>query len=416
MRFGMVTQWYDPEPGSAAVPATIARSLAGLGHEMHVLTGFPNYPSGRLAEGYALRPYRYERMRDVHVHRVPLLPNHDRSAVRRAGNYLSFAAAATVGSAVLRRSEAVLVYSTPATVAVPALVAQVRSGPPYVLLIQDLWPDTVLESGFLSSPRVRAAAERVLGRFCDLTYRRAQAIAVTSPGMAEVLQSRGVPESKISLVPNWVDEEAFRPRAKNGAALRQAGVPDGFTVMYAGSLGDLQGLETLVDAVDRLPGSVPAQLVLVGAGVAESRLREMVSRRSLSNVHFLGQRPVGDMGPLLAASDVQVVCLRDLPLFRSTLPSKVQATLASGRAIVASAPGDAARVVTESGAGIAVAPERPDDLAAAMRRLYDAGELEREAMAARGRRHYEQHFAEAVGSRKIEALLVDAATKGATHD
>ena len=409
MRIGMISQWYDPEEGSPAVAGAIARSLLALGHEIHVLTGFPNYPTGRLYPGYRMRLYQYENRSGVHVHRVPLVPSHDRSALRRAGSYLSFAASASTRLRLLHRMEAWLVYSTPATVALPAMLARARFGRPYVMLIQDLWPDTVIESGFLRPGRVLSAMTRGLHAFCGASYRRASQVAVTSPGMADILIDRGVPAARVSVVPNWVDETVFRPVDRDKALAHRLGI-DGFVVMYAGSLGDLQGLDTVVKAAALLRDLSDVQFVFVGSGVAEPRLR--AAAEGLDNVVFLGRQPVDRMTDMMAISDVQLISLKDLPLFHSTLPSKVQAALASGRVVLGSVPGDAGRLIDRSGAGVAVAPEDERALADAVRRLHALEPRERVAMGNAGRQFYLDHFSERVGSATLADLLQRAVSRG----
>jgi colanic acid biosynthesis glycosyl transferase WcaI len=406
VRLGVITQWYDPESGSAAVAGAICRALAAHGHELHVLTGFPNYPTGRVYPGYRIRPYQYEWRAGVHVHRVPLLPSHDRSALRRAATYLSFGGSAAARWRLLRSADAWLVYSTPATAALPALVARARYRPPYVLLIQDLWPDTVVDSGFLAPGWLRDVAVRGLHRFCDASYRRAAAVVVTSPGMAELLRGRGVPGSKLSVVPNWVDETVFRPVPRDPVLAQRLG-QDGFVVMYAGSLGELQGLETAVEAVRLLADLPDVRLVFAGSGVAESRLR--AAAHGMSNVVFLGQQAPERMPDLLAQGDVQLVSLRDRPLCHITLPSKLQATLAAARPVIGAVPGDAARLIERSGAGQAVPPGDPVALAAAIRSLHALAPDAREKLGQAGRQYYLDHLSASVGSAALADVLVRAA-------
>jgi len=410
VRVGVVSQWYDPEEGSAAVPGSISRGLVARGHEVHVLTGFPNYPHGKVYPGYAVRPYRYERRDGVHVHRSPLIPGHDRSAIRRAGNYLSFALCAAANILRLRDIDVWLVYSTPATAAIPALVGRRVRGVPFVILIQDLWPDTVVESGFVDAGWGLRTVERMLTAYCNLTYRRASAIAVTAPGMQTMLAQRGVPEEKLHLVPNWADERIFRPSPPDPEL--SARITDDFVVMYAGNLGELQGLDVVLDAWDLLQDLPAARLVFVGSGVAEAGLRSRAESLGLQRVSFAGQMPLDRMGGILAVGDVQLVCLRDRPLFRSTLPSKIQGAFAAGRPVIASVPGDAARVVEESGAGIAVPPEDPAALAAAVREMYALGEVGRKTMADNAAAFYRERFSEAVGLSALEELLTAAAQRG----
>lgn len=405
MRIAFISQWFDPEKGSAALPGVIARALANRGHEVHVLTGFPNYPDGQLYPGYSLRAYQRETLQGLEVHRAPLWVNHDDRALRRAGNYLTFAAASSVlALSRLPEVDVAWVHSTPATSAVPALALRRRRGTPFVLHIQDLWPDTVTASGFLSTDRA-SFVEKGLHRFCDATYRQARHVAVTAPSMVERLLERGVPASKVSYVPNWADESAFRPVADRARAKAALGVDGRFTVMYAGNFGEFQSLETLVRAAERLRHRDDIAFVLVGGGVEESRLRQSVAAADLRNVVFVPSQPFERMADVLAAGDVQVISLRDRPLSRMTLPSKLQATLAAGRPLIGAIAGDAARVVGESGAGLCVTPGSDVEMAAAVEQLaaLEPGGLA--SMGAAARHHYDDTYAERTALDRIESLL-----------
>lgn len=410
-RIGMVTQWYDPERGSAAQPGIISRSLARRGHRVDVVTGFPNYPTGTVYPGYRVRPYQRERIGPVTVHRAPLYPSHDTNPVRRAANYLSFATAASVtATAVLGDVDAVLVHSTPATAAIPAIAVRALRRKPYVVHIQDLWPQTVVSSGFVDEGRA-GAMERALHVYCDAVYRWAAAVAVTSPGMAPLVAERGVPEDKIHFVPNWADEASFRPVERDPALAAELGVTAPFTVMYAGNFGEFQALDVLVEAADLLRDRTDVGFVLVGGGVEEGRLRRMVAERRLQNVTFVGPQPFERMGPILALGDVQLVSLQDVPLFRSTLPSKLQGVLAAGRPVLAALTGDAAQVVRESGAGEVVRPGSARELADAVLALRGAPPDALAARGAAGRAYYQERFSEQVVGDRLSALLQEAAER-----
>lgn len=408
MRIAMLSQWYDPERGAAMTPGAIARSLRSLGDTVDVVTGFPNYPEGEIYPGYRMRPYQREVMEDVTVHRVPLYMSHDANARRRALNYLSYAVSASVFATLkLRRVDAALVHSSPATAAIPAMVRRLVRRTPYVVHIQDLWPDTVTASGFLGAQR-SSRVERILHRFCDRVYRHASAIAVTSPGMADRIAARGVPRTKIAFAPNWADERYFHPVADREVKAHLLGEHRPFVAMYAGAMGDVQALETVIEAAHLLRGRTDIDFVLVGGGVAESALRERAESLALDNVRFVPRQPAESMSMVLAAGDVQIISLRDLPLFRSTLPSKLQATLAAGRPIICAVGGDAARVVEDAQAGIAVNPEDPQQLADAVASVADMRAEDREAMGARGRRYYESHLSEERGAATLHDLLEQA--------
>jgi len=404
----MISHWYDPEGGAAAGPGTIARALRDRGHEVHVVTGFPHYPGGTVFPGYRIGPYQRETLDGVTVHRSAIYPSHDSRRANRAANYLSFAASGAFNAVTrLPRMDAGLVYSTPATAAIPGMALRALRGVPYVAWIQDLWPQTVTSSGFIGGGST-GRTERVLHRFCDAVYRGASTIAVTSPGMRRLVEDRGVDPGKIEFVPNWADEASFAPVTATADLRVELGPFRPFTAMYAGNFGELQGLHTVVDAAAVLRDEPSIGFVLVGGGSVEQRLRSRVAGLGLDNVRFVAAQPFARMSEVLAAGDVQLISQKDVLLSRSTLPSKVQANLAAGRPVIGAVAGDAAEVITTSGAGYVCAPEEPLALAAAVRKMASLGAGERAAMGAAGRGYYQEHFSERVVGDHLSLLLAGA--------
>jgi len=403
MKIGMVTQWYDPETGSAAIPGSVSRALVALGHEVTVVTGFPNYPTGKLYAGYKMRPLAREQRDGVAVRRIPMYPAHGNSGVRRAAFFVSFmASASSIGAALLRRSDAILVYSTSSTVGVAGVVLKRLLRRPVVLLVEDLWPDSVIASGLVGDTGAKIAW-RSLAWLSKVGYDAADRLAVISPGLRDVLISRGVEPEKVDLVYNWVDESVFRPEPTTASEVT-------FDVMYAGNLGDVQGIEVAIQALALLADRPEIRLRLVGGGVAEKGLRQLVNELALGDrVLFEGPKPLSEMAVLMADAHAQLICLKDLPLFRATMPSKTQAILACGRPVVVSAPGDVAALVEASGAGEAVPPEDPKLLADALRRMADRSPEEREGLGRAGRAFYEADLCADVGSRRLVQSLETAA-------
>lgn len=403
-----ITQWFPPEP--VLVPLAVAQALERRGHQVTVLTGVPNYPTGVTQPGYhAWRP-RKDEVEGLEVRRAPLVPGHSSSTLRRMTNYVSWALSATVfGFRTLRRADVALVYSSPASAALPAMIWRRISQTPYVLLIQDIWPDSVFATGFLATGRTRRIAQATLSRFCSWSYRSAAHIAVISPGAVDLLVSRGVPRDRISLVYNWTDESQ-ESAADPGSARRELGLPeDAFVISYAGNHGPAQGLDVVIRAANEIRDLDDVRVLLVGGGLAAADLRLLAETLGCDNVTFIGPVPHDRMGLVRSASDVQLVCLVDDPLFRVTMPSKVQAILASGTAAIAIGSGDAAAVVEESGAGWAVPPGDHDALASAFRAARAESQA---AMSARGRAghaYYQQHMSEAVGGHRLDTILRAAA-------
>ncbi len=375
MRVLILTQWYVPEP--AELLQDLAQTLIAIGHEVEVLTGFPNYPSGDLYPGYKLRIRQRENVNGVPVIRVPLYPDHSRSGVRRVLNYLSFALSAScLGLWGVTKPDVIFVYHPPLTVGIPAMVLSTLWRVPFVYQVQDMWPETLSATGMLSN---RGALDLV-GGLARWIYHRAAAICVISPGFRLNLLGKGVPDDKIVVIPNWAD--GLAPAGPDPALSQELSLAGRFNVMFAGNLGEAQGLETVVEAARMLQDLPEVQFVFVGDGVALPRLRAQAE--SLGNVRFLGRYPAKAMPGLYALADVLLVHLRNDPLFAITIPHKILTYMASAKPILAAVTGDAAAVVTEANAGLACPPENAQALADTVRRFYHMDPSERQALGDRG--------------------------------
>jgi colanic acid biosynthesis glycosyl transferase WcaI len=408
LRVGLLTQWYDPEPGPAALPGVLARGLAERGHEVQVLTGFPNYPTGELAPGYKISRRFDEQLNGVSVRRVALYPNHGSSVVGRLVNYASFGASATVsGLDALRGIEALWVNYSPITVGWPMWVARYGLNVPSVVHVLDLWPDTMLVGGFADGGRFFRAAEAGLNAWCNAIYRAASSVAFISPGVGDVLRRRGVSPEKLAYVPMWADEDIFRPSM---ADLRgELGIADDAIVLvYAGALGEAQGLTTLIEACATVDDP-RFRCLIAGSGLSESTLRKRADELGAANVRFLGRLPQAGMTALMATGDFNYVGLRPHALSAITMPSKTQAGLAAGRALLVAAEGDVATMIHESGTGFTADPDDPAAIAEAIRSACWLGREGLRAMGTRARNFYEDTFAVAHGVRCIESLLEQAA-------
>lgn len=405
MRVLLLTQWFDPEPTFKGL--TFAKHLQKIGHDVTVLTGFPNYPGGRLYDGYSVRPRQVEYMEGVQVLRVPLYPSHDGSAPRRIANYVSFAISAAIATTLIPRPDVAYVYHPPATVALPAMVLKWLRNVPFVYDVQDLWPDSLAATGMLSQRHVLHA----VGRAMRIVYRGAARVVVLSDGFRRRILDQGLGDEHVVVIPNWADEEKLTIAKPDRSRLAELGLPvdpGTLTITFAGNIGPAQALDVVLDAAFELR-EAPVQLVIVGGGIDRDRMRGMAETRGLSNVTFLARRPVSEIGEVLAASDALLVHLRDDPLFEITIPSKIQAYLLAGRPLIVGVRGDAARLVELAAAGIVFAPESVEGLVRAIRSLLDLDTEARTAMGVRGRAYYDAHLSLAVGAGAFDRVLQDAA-------
>ena len=407
MRILILTQWYPPEP--AMLLQELAQSLQGLNHDVTVLTGFPNYPSGQLYPGYKVRLRQQEVLAGVPVVHVPLYPEHSRSGLRRALNYVSFALSATLlGWWKVPRPDVLFVYHPPLTIGIPAFVLSRLWRVPFVYQIQDMWPETLAATGMFSNQRLLGWIDR-LARWI---YAKAQAILVISPGFRQNLLDKGVPATKLHVISNWVDPSTYYRVEPDPQLAQELGLAGHFNVMFAGNMGEAQGLETIVEAARLLQddpqaqaGQQRPQFVLVGDGITLPRLQELAAQYHLSNVRFLGRYPAQDMPRLYALADTLLVHLKDDPLFRITIPHKTLAYLSSGKPILAAVAGDVADLVESIGAGVTCSPQNPPALAATIGRLQAMPASQRQAMGERGAVAAQTRFSRASLTGDIEAVL-----------
>lgn len=402
MRILIISQWYRPEPNLVAT--TLSKALAGRGHEVHVLTGFPNYPEGRIYPGYRLRFYQREVWEGVNVFRAPLYPSHDNSAIKRMLNYGSFALSSALAAAVaIRRPDVVYVYHPPASVGLAAEVLRVIRGVPFVYHIQDMWPDTLAATGMLNTK----AMLRLVERWCRRIYRNARDLIVLSPGFKRLLVERGVPEHKIHVVYNWSDEQDSVSGTLDASVAAAFSDRSKFRIVYAGNIGKAQGLTAVVEAARLVAHGHPGiEFLFIGDGVALDELKAHAKKAGATNVRFLPRQPRSAIKEILALADVVLVHLKDDPLFEMTIPSKTQAYLAIGRPLLVGVRGDTADLVTRAGAGLVCRPEDPQSLAQAALQFARMAPGEREAMGRRGREFYERHLSLQQGVERIEGILL----------
>ena len=382
-RLLLLSQWFDPEPTIKGLE--FARGLVARGYAVEAVTGFPNYPGGKVYPGYAIRPLRREMIDGIRVTRIPLYPSHDSGNVGRALNYVSFAISAALYMLFCRRPAVIYSYHPPITVAAIACIIGVLRRVPVVVDIQDLWPDTLRATGMGDAPALLSA----IGWVCKFVYKRAAAITVLSPGFRKMLIARGVEETKISVIPNWAPAEPISLDRPAEPAIRRVGQP--ITILFAGNIGKAQGLHNLIDAATSIDPAV-AKFVLLGGGLEVENLKAHARRVNAKNVEFLPKVSFEEAQTLQKSADCLLIHLRSDPLFSITIPSKTQSYLLAGKPIIQVGEGDVSDIVRMSGAGLVVPPDDPAELANAVKELSQRTAEELSAMGMAGRAYYERNF------------------------
>ncbi len=404
MRILVLTPYYWPEP--MPLPHELSRGMMERGHEVLVITGFPNYPRGAIYEGYRQRLWQWDEVEGVKVLRLPLIPDHSLSALRRSAYYMSLPlAASAIGPLLSGPADVIFVFDL-ITMCIPAWLIGLMRGAPFVYNLQDMFPESLEALGISRGHMLY----RAVGGFCGFLYKKAAAISVISPGFKKNLAGKGVPEEKVHVIYSWADERIYRPVGRDERLARETGLGGRFNVMYAGNIGAAQGLWSVMEAARMLrakgasgPGGI--QFVFVGEGSGKPALKRMAREAGLGNVRFIPGQPASRMADFFALADVLLVSLTDAPLCEITIPLKTHSYLACGKPVLMAARGDAAGLVSAAQAGLVARPGDAADLAGKVMDLYLMPARKRKKMGELGRDFYLKNLTAAAGIERYERLF-----------
>lgn len=390
MNIILVSQFFWPEQ---FIVNDLVRHLVRQGHTVTVLTGKPNYPSGKIFPGYTKSGLQKELYAEsVEVVRVPLRPRGPGGAWDLILNFLSFAWFGVWHLdqvAAGRRCDAVLVFASPITAAIPAILLKWRTKARLALWIQDLWPESLSATGFIQNRLLLG----MVGWLVRAIYGCADMLLIQSTAFRKAVE-RYARHDKIVYYPNSFDVSSSmtekEPARQLGDLIRILDL--NFCIVFAGNLGRAQAVETLVLAARELRDLTDCRIVLVGSGSMLDWVRDQKSSLGLDNLVLAGRFPMSVMPEVFSRAGGLLVTLKSDEIFAYTIPSKVQAYLAAGKPIIAALNGEGARVVTEAEAGLVCPAEDAAALAQCVRRLYAMSEEERARMGAAGYSYFLEHF------------------------
>lgn len=406
MRIALISQYFYPEHFSNNA---IAQELTRRGHQVHAIPCVPNYPAGRFFEGYSNKSRREEDWQGIRISRAYTVPRGN-NALSLIVNYVTYPIAAS-WTMFLRLKPKVDVsfvsMPSPLLQAFAGILLRWRTGTPCVYWVQDIWPESATYTLGIHNRFVVG----LLNALCGWLYRQADIVLVQSAAFHDMIARFGVPSERIKVLPNTAPD-SYRPLTPEQAPEYTGLVPqDGFRLMFAGNIGESQDFDTLIAAAALLRDRKNLHWVIAGSGRDEERVKRLVSENGLGErFHFLGRYPEEEMPKLFAHADAMLVSLRDIPIFALTVPYKTQCYMACGKPIIASINGEGARIVGESGAGVAVPAGRPRALADAIADLMDAGPELLASQAASARRYFEGNYAAAKVYSDLEDSLRQAAT------
>jgi glycosyltransferase involved in cell wall biosynthesis len=399
MKLLIVTQYFWPENFRIN---DLALALAERGHHVEVLTGKPNYPTGKFIEGYSFLGKRSEVWNNITIHRAPLISRGRAGGIRLMLNYISFAFFSSIRAFSIKGSfDKILVYEpSPITVGIPAIVMKWRKKADVYFWVQDLWPQSVSAAGGINNDTVLILLDKVT----RWIYKKSDKILIQSEGFRKILHKQGVNDNKILYYPNSV-ESLFQVRLPKTEILNK--LPMGFKIMFAGNIGESQDFETIVETAKIIKAINPEiKWVILGDGRKKSFVEEKIEEFQLEKqVFLLGSYPVQSMPDFFACADCLLVSLKRDDIFSVTIPSKIQSYLACGKPILASLDGEGGRIVEEAGAGLVSEAESPQQLAEQVLNLFGKSKEDREVMGIKARNYFEANFERELLTSRLEKIF-----------
>jgi len=385
-----------------------AKRWVAAGHRVTVVTGAPNFPSGKIHAGYRNALWRRETLDGIEVLRVWTYITANEGFARRTLDYASFMASAIFASPFLPRPDVIVATSPQFFTPCAAWVVSLLRRRPFVFELRDLWPDSIVAVGAMRDTRLI----RWLRKLEYFLYRQAAKIVSVTQSFKHVLTANGIDASKIAVVPNGVDLDIYRPGPRPEDLARRLGVEGKFVAAYVGTVGMAHGIGTLLDAARALQGRTDIAFVVVGTGAEQAALAEKARTEGLANVVFVGAVGKAEVRDYWRLCDVAIILLRDAPLFRHVIPSKMFEAMGMQRPIILGVRGESEQILLESAAGLTIPPEDADALARSVADLADNRER-CIALGLRGRRFASERFNREAMAMQMLAELERVAGEGA---
>ena len=384
----MLTQYFPPESGAAQVRLKeVAKGLQRNGHEVTVVTAFPNHPSGVIPPHYRGRWQMKDEVEGLPVWRTWIYPVQRGRFWKRLLNYFSFVGSSFWGLSKAGKQDILFFESPPLFLGITALIYGRFTRTRIIMNISDLWPESAVALGLVNSQWMIKMAEGLE----RLLYRKAWKISCQTEGIRDSLVKRGVPKEKVTFLPNGVNLDLFAPRERDQEMALKLGLKEkDFVLIYAGTMGYAQGLESVIRSAELLRENTDIRFLFVGDGTEKPMLEALVQEKGLANVSFVDFQPVQEMPRYFSLSSASIVPLKKNKLFEGARPSKMFPALGSAVPVIYSGEGEAVELILSSGGGVIVEPENSADLA---RVILDLKENpDRLEMGRRGRQFVKENY------------------------
>jgi len=392
-----LTQWFDPEPAFKGLH--FVKELQKKGYEVEVVTGFPNYPNGKVYKGYKLSLFKREIIDNVVINRVYLYPSHNSNPLGRVTNYISFCVSSLIyGLLFVKKPNIIFAFHPPLTVGVTASIIGKLRKIPVIYDIQDLWPDTLKSTGMLNNDFIL----KIVGIVSIWVYKQTTKIVVPSTGFIRKLSQRNTPKKKIHLLENWF------PGEKNVKRLSEymQRDSDNLVLLFAGNMGKAQSLKTILNVAKHAQkDKLNVIFKFIGGGVEVQNLKEIAKEYKLTNVQFLPRVPMDEVINYLASSDILLIHLKDDPLFKITIPAKTQVSMCVGKPILMAVGGEANRLIEKAKCGVLAEPDNSESIYSGLKTLASLSDKERFEMGKKGQEYYFNNLSFQCGINKLSKII-----------
>lgn len=361
------------------------------GYQVTVVTGIPNYPMGKVFKGYGIIKKRHEIWNGIEIYRVPLIPRGN-STIGMIANYISFMISGIIAGKI-KNIKADLVFSfevSPMTQVLTGISFAKRLKVPHYLYVQDLWPENVMTVTGITNPAIIKPIDKMV----DYIYNKSEKIFATSPSFVEAICNRKIKVAKEKVVywPQYA-EEFYEPKDKNKAKLKAIsyGIPndESFKIIFTGNIGKAQGLQILPKTAELLKNE-NVKFVMVGDGrYLEEFIDEVKKRNVFDKFIMIPRQPAEKIPEILAACEIAFLSFTEDDLWRKTIPAKLQSYMACGMPIIASAQGETARIINESGCGLCSELGNAEKLSQIIIKMSKSDLIE---MRTKSRKYFEKNF------------------------
>lgn len=394
MKILVITQYFWPEEFRIN---DICKGIKESGHEVEVLTGLPNYPTGKIFNGYSYFKRGAKDYEGIKIRRVGMIPRGKNNSIMLALNYLSFMVSASIRAVPLmfNKYDRVFVFQvSPLTTAIPAIIlSKVKKIPSYIY-VQDLWPETFYSIVNISNEKMR----KVMKKVCNKIYDAFDKLLIASQGYEEILVKEGIDKGKLEYFPQWAEDFY-----SNNAVIKES---EEFVVTFAGNIGKAQSVDTIIEAANLAKNNKKIKWQILGDGSEFENIKLLVEKYNLNNtVKLLGRKPASDMPKYFSQSDALIVTLKNEDILRVTLPAKVQSYMASGKPILAAISGEGNRTIKDSKCGLAGEAEDYVKLYENVIKLFNMSKEERNILGKNGKEYFNNNFTREKLLNQLEVIM-----------